>query len=118
MIFPDAVKGEDQIKRFVDEVGIPITINMGLGIRSRPTTPLIHVKRLEAIGVARVMALADPNGANPDLPAVVKMLEENLAQVPARVLSPAGRALMPGRRAELQRFLNALRAESDGLRSL
>lgn len=73
---------------------------------------------LGAIGVARVTALADPNGASPDLPAVVKMLEENLAQVPARVLSPAGRALVPGRRAELQRFLNALRAESDGLRSL
>jgi 2-methylisocitrate lyase-like PEP mutase family enzyme len=54
MIFPDAVKGEDQIKRFVDEVGIPITINMGFGIRSRPTTPLISLKRLESMGVARV----------------------------------------------------------------
>ena len=54
MIFPDAVKTEDQIKRFVDEVGIPITINMGLGIRSRATTPLIPMKKLEAMGVARV----------------------------------------------------------------
>lgn len=54
MIFPDAVPGEDAIKRFVDEVGIPITINMGFGIRSRPTTPLIPLKRLEEIGVARV----------------------------------------------------------------
>lgn len=54
MIFPDAVKSEDQIRRFVDEVGgIPITINMGLGIRSRSTTPLITMKRLEAMGVAR-----------------------------------------------------------------
>jgi len=54
MIFPDAVKTEEQIKRFVVDVGIPITINMGLGIRSRATTPLIPMKRLEAIGVARV----------------------------------------------------------------
>ena len=53
MIFPDAVKSEDQIRRFVDEVRIPITINMGLGIRSRATTPLITMKRLEAMGVAR-----------------------------------------------------------------
>jgi 2-methylisocitrate lyase-like PEP mutase family enzyme len=54
MISPDAVRSEEQIRRFVDEVGIPITINMGLGIRSRPTTPLIPVKQLEAMGVARV----------------------------------------------------------------
>ena len=53
MIFPDAVRNEDQIRRFVDEVRIPITINMGLGIRSRATTPLITMKRLEAMGVAR-----------------------------------------------------------------
>lgn len=54
MIFPDAVKTDEQIKRFVDGVGIPISINMGLGIRSRATTPLIPMKRLEAMGVARV----------------------------------------------------------------
>jgi 2-methylisocitrate lyase-like PEP mutase family enzyme len=54
MIFPDAVRTEDQIRRFVEEVRIPITINMGLGIRSRATTPLIPLQRLEAMGVARV----------------------------------------------------------------
>lgn len=73
---------------------------------------------LGAIGVARVMALADPNGAEPTGPAVVKMLEENLAKVPSRVLSPAGRAMMPQRKSELQRFLTELRAESDQLRTL
>jgi HD superfamily phosphodiesterase len=73
---------------------------------------------LGAIGIARVMALADPNGADPTGPAVVKMLEQNLDAVPARVLSPAGRALMPQRREELQRFLSDLRRESDELRSL
>jgi hypothetical protein len=73
---------------------------------------------LGAIGIARVIALADPNGADPTGPAVVKMLEQNLADVPARVLSPAGRALMPQRREELRRFLEDLRRESDDLRSL
>ena len=54
MIFPDAVKDEEQIKRFVNEVKIPITINIGMGIRSRATTPLIPIKKLENYGVARV----------------------------------------------------------------
>jgi len=54
IIFPDAVRDEDQIARFVNEVRIPISINMGFGVRSRPTTPLIPVKRLQQIGVARI----------------------------------------------------------------
>jgi len=54
MVFPDAVHSEDEIKRFVDAVEAPVSINMGFGIRSRPTTPLISVKRLAELGVARV----------------------------------------------------------------
>lgn len=54
MIFPDAIPGEDAVKRFVEEVGIPITVNIGFGIRSRPTTPLMSIRRLEELGVARV----------------------------------------------------------------
>jgi len=73
---------------------------------------------LGAIGVARIMALADPNGGDPNGPKVVKMLEENLAKVPARMVSPAGRAMMPQRKAELEQFLKDLRRESDSLRTL
>jgi 2-methylisocitrate lyase-like PEP mutase family enzyme len=54
MIFPDAVRDEDDVKRLVDAAGVPVNINMGFGIRSRPTTPLIPLKRLRAIGVRRV----------------------------------------------------------------
>jgi 2-methylisocitrate lyase-like PEP mutase family enzyme len=54
MIFPDAVRSEDDIKRIVDGAGIPVTINMGFGIRSRPTTPLFDIKRLKEIGVRRI----------------------------------------------------------------
>ncbi|HSQ03550.1 MAG TPA: isocitrate lyase/PEP mutase family protein, partial [Burkholderiales bacterium] len=54
MIFPDAIHSEGQIKRFVDAVQAPVSINMGFGIRSRPTTPLIPIKRLAELGVARV----------------------------------------------------------------
>lgn len=54
MIFPDAVRSEEHIARVVDAAGIPVTINMGFGIRSRPTTPLFPIKRLKALGVKRI----------------------------------------------------------------
>jgi HD superfamily phosphodiesterase len=73
---------------------------------------------LGAIGVARIMALVDPNGGSPDGPAAVKMLEENLEKVPSRVVSPAGRARMPRLKAELDTFLEDLRRETENLRTL
>lgn len=54
MLFPDAVRTEDDIKRLVDASGIPVSINMGFGIRNRPTTPLIPLPRLKEIGVKRI----------------------------------------------------------------
>jgi 2-methylisocitrate lyase-like PEP mutase family enzyme len=54
MIFPDAVHSEDDIARIVDAARVPVTINMGFGIRSRPTTPLIPIPRLKALGVRRI----------------------------------------------------------------
>jgi hypothetical protein len=73
---------------------------------------------LGAVGVARIFGLVDPNGGKPDGPGAVKMLEDNLAQVPSRVLSPAGRAQVPQRQAELQHFLENLRRESHDLTTL
>jgi HD superfamily phosphodiesterase len=73
---------------------------------------------LGAIGVARVIALVDPKGGIPDGPKAVKMLEDNLKNVPARVLSPAGRVMVPPRQAELEVFLENLRRESENLRTL
>jgi hypothetical protein len=73
---------------------------------------------LGAIGVARIIALVDPNGGDPDGPKAVKMLEDNLHKVPSRVVSPAGRALVASRKAELQRFLKELSAESADYRNL
>ena len=54
MVFPDAILGVDDIKRFVESVDAPVSINMGLAIRKRPTTPLVSFKELEELGVARV----------------------------------------------------------------
>lgn len=54
MIFPDAAKREDDIARIVEAAGVPVTVNMGFGIRSRPTTPLIPIPRLKSLGVRRI----------------------------------------------------------------
>jgi len=54
MIFPDAVRDEEQIASIVAAAGVPVSINMGFGIRSRPTTPLIPISRLKFMGVRRI----------------------------------------------------------------
>jgi 2-methylisocitrate lyase-like PEP mutase family enzyme len=54
MLFPDAVRNEDDIKRLVDAAGIPVSINLGFGIRSRPTTPLFSMRQFKAWGVKRI----------------------------------------------------------------
>jgi HD superfamily phosphodiesterase len=73
---------------------------------------------LGAVGVARIMALVDPQGGNPDAPKAVAMLVDNLNKVPARVLSPAGRARVPERKAELEKFLADLKRETDDFHTL
>ena len=73
---------------------------------------------LGAIGAARIFGLVDPNGGDPNGPAAVKMIEDNLAQVPSRVLSPAGRARVANRVTELRAFLRQLRSESNDLKDL
>ena len=54
VIFPDAVQSEEHIVRIVDAAKVPVSINMGFGIRSRPTTPLIPLPRLRELGVRRI----------------------------------------------------------------
>ena len=54
MVFADAIRTEEEIKRLVDAARVPVTVNMGFGIRARPTTPLMSIKRLAEIGVRRV----------------------------------------------------------------
>ena len=55
MIYPDAIRSEDDVARVVEAAnGTPVSINMGFGLRARPTSPLISLKRLAELGVARV----------------------------------------------------------------
>ena len=73
---------------------------------------------LGAIGVARIFGLVDPKGGKPDGPGAVKMLEENIKDVPPRIVSKAGKELAVQRVRWLEQFLRDLRAESSDLKSL
>lgn len=54
VIFVDAVNSEETIGRVVAASAVPVSVNMGFGIRSRPTTPLIPLPRLKQLGVRRI----------------------------------------------------------------
>ena len=55
LIFADALLSEEDIIKVVENTPKPLCVNMGFGLRTRSTTPLISAKRLEAIGVGAVI---------------------------------------------------------------
>ncbi len=54
LLFADALLSAEDIEAAARAVPGPLTVNMGLGIRSRATTPLIHPRKLQDMGVAAV----------------------------------------------------------------
>lgn len=73
---------------------------------------------LGAIGIARLTATVDPGGGAPDGPAVVAGLKANLEAVPPRVISNAGKALVPERSAFLRDYLETLARQTNGYKDL
>jgi uncharacterized protein len=73
---------------------------------------------LGAIGIARVLALADPHGQSPTVPDEVALIEKNMKVVPQHIVSSAGRSQIAARIAEGDEFLKGLRSESADFRSL
>ena len=55
ILYADAILSREDIKRFSGETKKPVMINMGFGIRQRPTTPLLSPRELQEIGVAAVV---------------------------------------------------------------
>jgi 2-methylisocitrate lyase-like PEP mutase family enzyme len=55
LLFADALVSEDDIATVARNVPKPLCVNMGFGIRTRSTTPLITPARLHEIGVAAVI---------------------------------------------------------------
>lgn len=55
LLFADALLSESDIATVARNVSKPLSVNMGFGIRSRSTTPLISAARLHELGVAAVI---------------------------------------------------------------
>jgi 2-methylisocitrate lyase-like PEP mutase family enzyme len=77
LLFADALLSKEDVKRFAGETKKPISVNMGFGIRKRPTTPLITAKELEAMGVAtvsypRILSSAAISGMKKALEALIE----------------------------------------------
>ena len=53
-VFADAVNTVDDIKTLTSVIKKPLFVNMGFGLRKRPTTPLISPRELESFGVKAV----------------------------------------------------------------
>jgi 2-methylisocitrate lyase-like PEP mutase family enzyme len=53
-VFADALASKEDIAKVARSVKKPLSVNMGLGIRARKTTPLIPPKELEELGVAQI----------------------------------------------------------------
>ncbi len=56
LLFADALMTEDDIARFAEGTDGPVAVNMGFGVRSRSTTPLLSPARLQELGVAVMIA--------------------------------------------------------------
>lgn len=54
LLFADALLAREDIALVAREVSKPLSVNMGFGIRSRPTTPLLCASELQDLGVAVV----------------------------------------------------------------
>jgi 2-methylisocitrate lyase-like PEP mutase family enzyme len=55
LLFADALLSVDDITQVVSRVSKPLIVNMGFGIQTRNTTPLLSAKQLERLGVAGVI---------------------------------------------------------------
>jgi 2-methylisocitrate lyase-like PEP mutase family enzyme len=55
LLFADAIMTEDDIRTTARNVGKPVSVNMGFGIRSRATTKLLSARQLQDLGVAAVI---------------------------------------------------------------
>src|SRR6201993_400576 len=54
LLFADALLSAEDIATVARNVIKPLTVNMGFGIRQRPTTPLLSTRQLEDMGVKAV----------------------------------------------------------------
>ena len=84
LLFADALLTADDIATVARNVVKPLTVNMGFGIRQRPTTPLLSTKQLEDMGVKavsfpRLLTAAAIQGMKNALAVLGRSIEEGRA---------------------------------------
>lgn len=73
---------------------------------------------LGAVGVMRYTAMIDASGKVANTNAVMKIVATNLAEIPDRLVTPAGNRRMPERRDEMRAFMTNLAAQTASYKSL
>ena len=63
VMYADALMSKEDIAKVARSVKKPLIVNMGLGMRSRNTTPLMSPKELQDLGVGGVSAASFGAGA-------------------------------------------------------
>lgn len=80
VVFADALLSKEDIANVARNVPKPLSVNMGLGLLTRGTTPLIHPKELQEMGVAmisypRLMSTGAVRGMMNAMDALVDMID-------------------------------------------
>ncbi len=121
-VVPELLSGTGFPMAKIDRVRAAIRTHMYYRKPIGPEAIYLHdadaLDWLGAIGVARVFALVDPNGGDPDGPQALKMLQQYLVEVPPGIVSSAGKAAGQERVRELREYLRELGAESAAFRTL
>jgi 2-methylisocitrate lyase-like PEP mutase family enzyme len=123
LLFADALLTAEDIAAVARNVVKPLTVNMGFGIRQRPTTPLLSTRQLEDMGVKavsfpRLLTAAAIQGMKNALAVLGQSIEEGRGRstrspgVVRRAQRPDGNSPDPGARTlvrRAERHLNAKR---------
>ena len=80
VLFADALLSKDDIANVARNVPKPLSVNMGLGLLTRGTTPLIHPQELQEMGVAmisypRLMSTGAVRGMVNAMDALINMID-------------------------------------------
>jgi len=80
VLFADALLSKEDIANVARNVPKPLSVNMGLGLLNRGTTPLIHPKELQEMGVAmisypRLMSTGAVRGMVNAMDALIDMID-------------------------------------------
>lgn len=95
ILFADALLSAEDIGTVARNVSKPLSVNMGFGIRQRPTTPLLSARHLEDLGVKavsypRLLSAAAIQGMRNAMAVLMQSLEQGVVIDRPDLLVPFG----------------------------